>query len=309
MNDEKLQTELKQNSEKKIKTLVSIVLIFLFVCIITFISILFIILSIHFMGYNLFDLTEPESDSINSSFYYVATSGNNNNTGLSPDYAWKTPSYAVDQVEAGDTIYLLDGIWEKEQLYFKTNGTVEKPITLKAYNGTPTLDGVDNHGTCITIDSEYSNELKDYTNITGYINIEGIKITGYSHGIEMKGAHHINFNNIDVGPCRTTCITFFDSTYCNLKNSNIHDTTWNTVQLMTAYTYMHHITIENCSIHGSPGSWGGSRSHGLIDLFNVHDTNDHNLTDINIIGNEIYDATLPGIFTHGLDNYTCIELI
>ena len=303
MNDEKLQTELKQNSEKKNRTLVSIVLIFLFVCVMTFISILFIILSIHFVGYNLFDLTEPESESVNSPFYYVATSGNNNNTGLSLDYAWKTPSYAVDQVEAGDTIYLLDGIWEKEELYFKTNGTVEKPITLKAYNGTPILDGVDNRGTCITIDSEYSNELEDYANVTGYINIEGIKITRYSHGIEMKGAHHINFNNIDVGPCGTTTITFYDSTYCNLKNSNMHDTKWNTVVLMAAYTGTHNITIENCTIHGSPGTWGGKESHNLIDLFNVHNKNKKSLTDVNIIGNEIYDADLNGIFTHGLDNY------
>ena len=252
------------------------------------------------MGYNLFDLTEPESKQVSSPFYYVATSGNNNNTGLSLDYAWKTPSYAVDQVKAGDTIYLLDGIWEKEHLYFKTNGTVEKPITLKAYNGTPTLDGVYNSGTCITIDSKLS---KNYTNAIGYINIEGIKITRYSHGIEMKGAHHINFNNIDVGPCGTTTITFYDSTYCNLKNSNMHDTKWNTVVLMAAYTGTHNITIENCTIHGNPGTWGGDKSHGLIDLFNVHNTDNYSLTDINIIGNEIYDAKLPAIFTHGLDNY------
>lgn len=246
--------------------------------------------------------SHTQTESTNSTCYYVATNGNNNNTGLSMDLAWKTPGYAVGQVKAGDTIYLADGTYENVNIKFETTGTAEKPIKLKAYSGTPTLDGVDNSGTCILIDSEYSHESDNYTNVIGYINIEGIKITRYAQGIYIKGAHHISLDNIDVGPCKTTCVTFFDCQYCDLKNSDIHDTKWNTVQLMTAWIWTHHITIDNCTIHGSPGTWGGSESHGLIDLFNVNNKDNHNLTDIKIVNNEIYDATMPAFFTHGMDN-------
>ena len=54
--------------------------------------------------------------------YYVAIGGSNNNTGLSISEAWATPSYAAQQAQAGDTIYLAGGTWYGEHVVFANSG-------------------------------------------------------------------------------------------------------------------------------------------------------------------------------------------
>ncbi len=98
--------------------------------------------------------------------YYVKTDGNDANDGLSIATAWQHPSYAVSKADAGDTIYLLDGTWNKEpSIVFLRSGIDVAPITLTAYdsslNGMPTLDGVDN-----TIAAAIDNNKKNYITIS-----------------------------------------------------------------------------------------------------------------------------------------------
>jgi len=232
--------------------------------------------------------------------YYVATHGSNSETGLSPDHAWGTPSYAVSQVRAGDTIYLLDGIWINEELIFSTNGTKENPITLTAYNGRPILDGVGKDGTAITIKSSESS--------MNYININGIEIRRYDHGIFLDQSHHINITDIEVWDMKNTAVTFCDCQYCTLKDSDIHDTNWNTIQVATKRLWTHDIKIINNNIYDNPGV-SGSTGHALIDLFNVPVGDKLNLTDIEISGNNIYNAWQAAIFTHGLENQHMYRII
>ena len=78
--------------------------------------------------------------------YYVATGGSDSNNGTLPDYPWQHPSYAAQQAQAGDTIFLLDGTWYDEHVVFANSGNATHPITITSYNGTPTLDGIDDTG-------------------------------------------------------------------------------------------------------------------------------------------------------------------
>lgn len=68
--------------------------------------------------------------------YYVSTNGNNSNSGLYLNDTWKNPSFAVANAQAGDTIYLLNGTWNKEYITFSKSGNPSEKIVLKAYNGT-----------------------------------------------------------------------------------------------------------------------------------------------------------------------------
>lgn len=72
--------------------------------------------------------------------YVSSASGNNRNDGsLSRPY--KTIQYAVNTSNAGDTIYLLKGIY-KERVQINKSGLKDKPISLKNYPGhTPIIDG------------------------------------------------------------------------------------------------------------------------------------------------------------------------
>ena len=100
--------------------------------------------------------------------YYVSTTGSNNNDGLSVANAFATPSYISRNVSAGDTIYLINGTWYNESFMFSdiagnnvyATGNITHPITIKAYNGTPTLDG--------TSTTAYPLYLKDNDNTYNY---------------------------------------------------------------------------------------------------------------------------------------------
>ena len=114
--------------------------------------------------------------------YYVATWGSDGNSGTSLDHPWQHPSYAANQVQAGDTIYLLDGTWYDEYIVFANSGTEGNPIIMTAYSGTPILDGVDNSGTAITINN-------------GHIHISNLKIEKYYYGLDTYGDYIIVSNN------------------------------------------------------------------------------------------------------------------
>ena len=65
--------------------------------------------------------------------YYVATGGNNSLDGQSIANAWQHPSYAAQQVQAGDTIFLLDGTWYDEEIIFANSGNETNRITLTVH--------------------------------------------------------------------------------------------------------------------------------------------------------------------------------
>jgi hypothetical protein len=119
--------------------------------------------------------------------YYVATWGDDSKSGTSLDTPWQHPSYAAQQAEAGDTVYLLDCTWYDEHVTFANSGTDMQPIIMKAYSGTPTLDGVDKKGDAIKIEDK------------AYIRLDGITVLRYYGGIIVAGdSHHVVVENCTV---------------------------------------------------------------------------------------------------------------
>jgi len=67
--------------------------------------------------------------------YYVSTSGNNGNDGLSPTSAWRNIQYAADHVAAGDTVNILGGVYN-ELVNIPVSGTADAGyITFQNYAG------------------------------------------------------------------------------------------------------------------------------------------------------------------------------
>ncbi len=98
------------------------------------------------------------------SVFYVSTSGNNGNNGLSPGSAWATPQYAADQVAAGDTVHVAAGTYGGFD--FRTSGTASQRIT---FSGDPGA----------TINTR-NRSTPDGINLEGasYVTIEGFTMTG-----------------------------------------------------------------------------------------------------------------------------------
>jgi hypothetical protein len=74
--------------------------------------------------------------------YYVSTSGNNANDGLSTATAWRNVQNAADHVQAGDTVNVLGGVYNETVNVASSGSAAAGNITFQNYPGqTPILDG------------------------------------------------------------------------------------------------------------------------------------------------------------------------
>jgi uncharacterized repeat protein (TIGR02059 family) len=80
-------------------------------------------------------ISEPSST---GSTYYVTTSGNDGNDGLSEGNAWRTLAYADGQLSAGDILYVKAGNYGDDKMYLVNRaGTAANPIKIIGYKNTP----------------------------------------------------------------------------------------------------------------------------------------------------------------------------
>jgi len=212
--------------------------------------------------------------------YYVATWGDNSNSATSVDYPWQNVSYATQQVEAGDTIYLFDGTWYNEECTFANSGTATHPITVTAYSGTPTLDGIDRTGCGLDIDEN------------DHIKISHLTMRRYYRTIDEPGSY-IHVSDCDLSDTGEAVIVISRpySTQNTIENCTLYDSGWNTVQLLANRAPPSgngipttHITVRNCTIYNS-------NEHNAIDLYG-------NMEHITIEDNMIHNCTFAGVFVH-----------
>ena len=216
--------------------------------------------------------------------YYVATWGSDDKKGTSVDEPWEHPSYAAQQAQAGDTIYLIDGTWYDEHIVFANSGNDTHPITITAYNGTPTLDGVDKTG--IGIESSYHS----YIDITGRLFIKN-----YYHGIYITHSTGMNINEITITSLGYAGIHFHGSnSYITINGTEIthtgHAAIW--AQVPNPESLIQHLTITNNIFDDN--------NHASI---NIHNNNHDVLIENNVISNAGGGAGI-GIHNYNMKNIT-----
>ena len=132
--------------------------------------------------------------------YYVSTSGNNNNDGLSPTSAWRNIQYAAEHVTAGDTVNILGGVYN-ELVNIPVSGSAEAGyITFQNYSGqTAVIDGKrlavpgGQYGLINIASQSYiviqGLEIRNYkTNSTKSVPI-GIYVTGAGSNLQFLNNH------------------------------------------------------------------------------------------------------------------------
>jgi parallel beta-helix repeat protein len=76
--------------------------------------------------------------------YFVATNGDDQATGTSTSFPWRTLTYSINQLAAGDTLYVRGGTYREWINATNTTGTAGSPILITAYsNETPVIKGSD----------------------------------------------------------------------------------------------------------------------------------------------------------------------
>lgn len=137
-------------------------------------------------------LTSGHLSTAQGSTYYVATNGDDNNSG-SLSAPWRTIQQAMGSVSAGDTVQVRSGIYH-EEISINISGTaVGGHITLHAYPGeSPIIDGQNTRAKAFSL------------NAVNYIIIDGFEIRNFQSdanwelaaGIEIReGAQHIQIRN------------------------------------------------------------------------------------------------------------------
>ncbi|MGP8322991.1 MAG: dockerin type I domain-containing protein [Methanosarcinaceae archaeon] len=219
--------------------------------------------------------------------YYMATWGDDGSNGTSLDYAWATLSRAQGQLSAGDTLHIVDGTYYNDTFVAQVSGTATNPITIKAYDGTPTFIEI---GTIRTLRCFNFHDTNIYPipapGPISYYNIDGIRIENYYRAIDVcYGSHHINIDNVSTDQCYSG---FFAGSDCHdiaTTNMRINGSHWNG-------WYLWH---DNYNITATDVYVTNQVEHSFFDLH----TNNDNITLVNCRATTSSDNA-PGIYMgHG----------
>lgn len=188
---------------------------------------------------------------VNANNYYVATWGNNNNSGTL-DAPWKNVNYATSKAYAGDTIYLFDGTWNNETyIKFLNSGNATHPITLEAYNGTPILSG---NGTATYNDGILIGYKK-------WIVVKNITLKNYVSGVYIGSSDNITIYNVTTHNNTNDGITLWLNIYDIMIDSvTIRDVLGHGVHIYNQQSIpmmSRNITIKNSTVSNA--------AHNLLD--------------------------------------------
>ncbi len=152
--------------------------------------------------------------SIYANTYYVATSGNDTNTGIKTS-PWASIQKAANMLNAGDTVFIESGIYN-ERVIIQNSGTSNSNIIFSNYqNDTVVIDG---------IGISWGGKDNGLFDISGksYIQVQGLKVKNADYsGFWIK-----NSDNIIIKDCYTyntfsSGIGVWNSSYIAIKNNEI----------------------------------------------------------------------------------------
>ena len=194
--------------------------------------------------------------------YYVKPDGNDGSNGLTVGTAWRHPSYAAQRADAGDTILVLKGTWEKEQIHFKKSGCDVAPITMKTHSGAVKLT----NGSAIKIGAglQHINIDGDFVLDGGgvylgtepnHITISGVTVRNIKgDAFAYRRGRYITFDGVTAENASEHGILSFgypyDSAlidYVTVRNCTIKNTHHNGLDI---HTNNHHVTVENNYFEG-----------------------------------------------------------
>ena len=259
---------------------------------------------------------------MSSQDYYVDDQGNDSNPG-SESLPFRTINKAIEAVEAGGTIYVMDGIYRNENAgvplisfyedstqqdsaennYVYSNGeNLNNPhvVTInKAGNETDgyiTLKNYPNHSPKIIFDGQGGIKLGPNAN---YIIVEGFEVEGPSQSITydlaimnrrnritLKESLNQNNNNHSYFSGKGIWGGYDAHHHIIIRNNVVHDTPGSGIR----FNDSDHITIENNTIYNTTW-WTSSASSAVVFAETISISEEDNTDEIKMIirGNTVYN--------------------
>ncbi len=151
-----------------------------------------------------------DSKSSGTKYYVDSSKGNDANNGRSEKLAFKTINKANEQISAGDTIYVKNGIYP-ENITVKQSGTANRPISLQAFPGhKPFVKG--------TQDGTFKIE-------GNYIKIIGFEITSTIDGSGIhvgSGNHHTRILKNEIHDSGCGGVSGQETDYLHIESNTIY---------------------------------------------------------------------------------------
>lgn len=157
--------------------------------------------------------------------YYVSTSGNNANTGLSAGAAWQTVSYAASRpLLPGDNIYIEPGTYNGENVLLSASGSAGNPISFRQDPANPGLVTITPNAAAGVAAFQQNAPNLSYVTIMGLV-ISGVKqAAALDFGNGAAGASNIQIlNNTiqNVAGGNSFAIRFYTFSGCGCSVSNV----------------------------------------------------------------------------------------
>ncbi len=166
---------------------------------------------------------------------------------------WRTISYGISRLRAGETLYVKGGIYYEAPDITGPAGSAGAPTVIRAYPGqrvTIRGNGVD------------SGRLR--IERTRYLTVDGFGVTNFNQGIFIEGSDHILLHNCSVYGVGQEAISIHsNSSFVTVEGCTIHDTgTWK---------------------HNGEGIYVGRGDSAPVDVDNTN--------NVTLIHNTIYNTT------------------
>lgn len=276
----------------------------------------YFLLSLALMVFAAFQLSAQD-------YYVSANTGNDNNNGTSINTPFKTINKAINFVQPGGTVYVMEGEYRDENAgtpivsfyedpnqfdstgksyVFSNSQNVNNPhvVTInKAGNSTDgfiTIKNYSNHTPKIIFDGQGGIKLGPNAN---YIIIEGFEVQGPSQSITynqailnrrnritLKESQAINNNNQSYFSGKGIWGGYDDHHHIIVRNNKVHDTPGSGIR----FNDSDYITIENNTVYNTTW-WTSSASSAIVFAETIAINDDDNTTEIKMImrGNIVYN--------------------
>jgi parallel beta-helix repeat protein len=237
-------------------------------------------------------------------FYVSNESGSDGNDG-SETSPFKTINRAISEVEAGGTVYIMEGIYRNENygtvdVSNYTNMSNPHVVTIDKSGseaGYITLKNYPNHTPVIEFDGKGGIQIADDMN---YIIVEGFEVIGPSQAINYDLAMDNRVYKVSVAedgdPSTNYTHSYFSGKgiwggygahhHIIIRNNIVHDTPGSGIR----FNDSDHITIENNTVYNTTW-WTSSASSAIVYAETIASSEADNGTDIKMImrGNLVYN--------------------
>ena len=234
--------------------------------------------------------------------YFVSPNGNNSNSGLTAAVPLVSINKAIEKSEAGDTVFLLPGVYKEIIKIERKKGLPEKPICIFGFsNNSDNFSVLD--GGAIKPSMDITNDWIHFRS-SEWIEIGKIKfINGWTYPIQIINSSYISFNKcFFVGGRRVISATGLSTHHILVENcfwDQGGDYLWRIEKDdsgVDSWTSMHHgsMTYFNGSLIDF-NSTGGSiiiRKNTIVNAFNAIRYRGKKGCDSNV---EIYDNHISDI--------------